>query len=108
MLCDGQERSVLCSHQIVWPLFPEVVHCLQNLLFLFLTLVSLWLQAKEPMRPVAIGVARGPEWDLWLAGDPWPAERPGSVSGTHGCQWDLQLSAYFGCLDLWPMVWLPL
>lgn len=77
--------------------------------FLFLTWVSVWLQAKEPVRPVAVGVARGPQWDLWLASDTWPSKWLVPVSGTCGRQWDLRLSAWLSYQwDPWLMVWLPL
>lgn len=61
--------TFLCVARAVWQESAEgvcvptrlsvttVVHCLQNLIIPHL--VSQWLQAKEPVGPLAVGVARG-------------------------------------------------
>lgn len=68
--------------------------------FLFLTWGSQWLQAKEPVGPMAVrgttmgdsradSVAHGCRWDHpWLSVWPWLLVCPEAIFGSHGCPWD--------------------
>lgn len=72
---------------------------------LFLIWHSQWLQAKEPMGPMTVSVARGIWWDLWLS--VWPMAVGGTTCGFwHGPWSSVWPEAVSGTCGVWHGPWL--